>query len=1348
MKNQNVLALLTMALLLMSAMTYSYASPANPHIQIFKQPDGSQFKAKLKGDEHFIFAETPDGYSIIKDKDTRYWTYAELENGLLVPTNMVVGKTNCPFKMHLRPNAQTVANLIQNKCKMINVPGDARHKWATQALNGSSGSKASTGRLYVDVLLGDFTDSTFSYYSNQQRTGQNPYQIEAPYPYSKVGAAGDSLANNRWFRYLVQGDSTGNNAAYPWLCDSSKIGSLSSFFYDMSYRKCWWAGQVDGPRSSGVTKAGAVSNYNPTTAYYSSVIGLADPYVDFKKNGTDMDVVLIVHPGPDLQNSYLGNNDILSQTMIVSVATAEGTIAKLSISGQSSQLGTIAHEMFHQIGGPDLYDYGIYADIWGDWSLMDMGCWSGEPVWGSQPSFAGGYLAYDTDGNLTNGIDGWLAAGAAGSTDSISSLYLGDGSYTVAALDSAGETRRSGTITKGIRLWRIRNNNFCDSGQVWLVENRQRTYPYEIGLPESGIIITHIDTRMGTGAHLNDGPPLVRAYYSWVEQPGYDVNGLYAVGDTQNYYRNVASAAYSANDYDLSLTNQTTLDSNTVPNSLINKCYPFTPGRTGPFICDISKEAPYMTFNVLRTGKASPSPLVCYLYHTIKDPAPYNNNGMLDPWETDTVNIAFRNDGAAINSGAACSLYVDGNSAMFVYVQNPGWQAVNGGTLAAGAQGLSGSFLVNIAEDAPRFANIIFGVKFRSSVPAKIDTFYFSQRVSPITVTKTYDFSNIYYGGPDYRYRLCPSDLAIYGDTLFVANVNLDNPVSQTRIYKVKKSTVNNPLMAADTFGSLNNAVTSNKSFNYICGMDIDNSGNLWYTMEDTVWNTNRGTTLIKKFEAPNTDWAAVSGMYKRIRGLAFGPSIVDTVGTDMIAGDSLLAYWQQLNSDGYSTAYNTDSLMNYCKVAGGTTTIARRWAFADSGWPYVQNSGYGWNAWNGRALENDGQNLWTSDLDENIIIQRDQDGRIIEMMPGPLSIIGSGVYGLAHEATSGAGVVYSPDGGAGAPAFVPYAKGTRHYLYSAMLADSKIYKIDVTNLVLPTSPDSFRVDAISATKNRIKIFKSDANRQKVAKYIIYRRDDLQAPTDSDSIGYMLTSRSGGQVSSVDSFFDYNAKNGKYSHFYSVRSVNYSGYGLISSLSYLVPIGAIGLAGYNYSVSGLNVQLNWNTSSENDSRSFEIKRSDDGTNYQVMGEVSSAGNTSVGAAYSYTDKVFQSGEYYYAVYEVSLNGQRTQAFKLQATVGEKPPDRYDLAQCYPNPLHQGAANIRYALAKPGRTTLKIYNILGEEVKMLVDEYRLAGRFNNPWFGDDNNNQPVSNGIYLCQLESGAYKATQKIIILK
>ncbi len=60
-----------------------FANPARPRPTNLVQPDGYKFTATLKGDEHFAFAETPDGYSIITNKETGYWCYAQKENGLI-----------------------------------------------------------------------------------------------------------------------------------------------------------------------------------------------------------------------------------------------------------------------------------------------------------------------------------------------------------------------------------------------------------------------------------------------------------------------------------------------------------------------------------------------------------------------------------------------------------------------------------------------------------------------------------------------------------------------------------------------------------------------------------------------------------------------------------------------------------------------------------------------------------------------------------------------------------------------------------------------------------------------------------------------------------------------------------------------------------------------------------------------------------------------------------------------------------------------------------------------------------------------------------------------------------------
>jgi M6 family metalloprotease-like protein len=1322
---------MVMLLVFVSANAYAVLAKRKP--RTLYQPDGVSFTGRVFGDENYHFAEY-DGFTIVQNNEG-WWTYANNKDGLLIPTTNIVGKSVCPFAKHIRPNAAAIAAMPSNKNKMINAKLDTRHKLSLDALYGPGGTKSSpkypTGKRYCTVLMGDFTDSTFAMFSSKQTLDPalpnfNPWH---PFPPSIY----------RHLLWLVLGDA---DSAKPVVYDSSTVGSFTNYYWDMSYQKFYWASDYSSPsavngvdtiRQSGMTWSAANQSDNYPTTYVSTCITNADPYVDFDQNNDGVqDGLIIVHPGPGEEWSGR-TGDIWSMSNSAALNyTADGVSGLVDFAvlcPQNGMLDVFAHEMFHQIGGPDLYDYGIYASGWEEWSIMASGS-----------AFAGGHLQYDIDGVLTNGADGWL--NDIGYCDSISSLYRGDGQYTVASLDSAGEARR-GNITSGIRLWRIRNKNFMDSSQVWFVENRQRTSPYESLLPESGILITHIDTRMGDGGRFNDGPPCERAYYSWVETPGFDPNPIYALGDTLNYDRNYAIGAYSADDFSMAGYNQTTLDSTTTPNSWINKCTSTTPARTGPFIFNVSSEGPYMSFNVLRTGMAATAPMISCVYHTVIDPSPSNNNAILDPWETDSLKVTVLNSATAITAGAQCSLYAVVNQEYVTIT--PGWKALGTGAIATNGQATSAAFVVAVSKDAPRFSNITFAAKITSTSPAYNDTIYFNSQISALKVVKTYDFSSLYVGGTTWPYRICPSDMALYGDTMFITNANLDNVTIQSRIYKVKKSTTNNPLTSADTFGSLNNKVTTNTT-NYGGGMDIDPATNtLWWTIEDTVYHSNRGTTLLSKFEGPNTDWAGSDGYMNRIRGLAFGPGVVDTVGASkIINGDSLLVYWQQLNTT--SNDYNTDSLFNLRKVASGTSTIARRWAFYDSGWPGASDFGWGWNAWNGRGIENDGQSIWTSVIDDNMMMRRDPDGKIIEMFPGPSAALGYGVYGCGIEHTNAAGTTYAPDGGAGSPAFVPYAKGTKTYLYCAAMGEGKIYKVDVTEYMIPTPPDSIRVEAVTATQNRVIIKKSNAPQQKIQKYIIYRRDDSLVVTDTDSIGYKNTGRVAGEVATVDTFYDNSAKSEKASHIYSVRSVNYSGYGdwgasVSSSLL------GIELASFSYNVAGYSVQLNWATASELNSKNFEIQRSTDDVNYTTVGTVLASGNTSVGASYSYTDNVPSAGIYYYKLYQISTTGSGVLLHSGQVLVG-KIPMRYELAKNYPNPLGRTATRINYAVKNAGHTSIKVYNVLGEVVKTLVNEKQEPGFYTKFWDATDDKGQQVSNGIYFYKMVSGDFASTQKMTVLK
>jgi len=95
------------------------------------------------------------------------------------------------------------------------------------------------------------------------------------------------------------------------------------------------------------------------------------------------------------------------------------------------------------------------------------------------------------------------------------------------------------------------------------------------------------------------------------------------------------------------------------------------------------------------------------------------------------------------------------------------------------------------------------------------------------------------------------------------------------------------------------------------------------------------------------------------------------------------------------------------------------------------------------------------------------------------------------------------------------------------------------------------------------------------------------------------------------------------------------------------------------------------------------------------------------------------------------------------------PYEFALQQNYPNPFNANTV-IRYSLdaSRPVHATLKIYNILGEEVRTLVDKWQSKGEYQVIWNGKDNYGKEVASGIYFCQLKVGDRSKTKKLLLLK
>lgn len=94
------------------------------------------------------------------------------------------------------------------------------------------------------------------------------------------------------------------------------------------------------------------------------------------------------------------------------------------------------------------------------------------------------------------------------------------------------------------------------------------------------------------------------------------------------------------------------------------------------------------------------------------------------------------------------------------------------------------------------------------------------------------------------------------------------------------------------------------------------------------------------------------------------------------------------------------------------------------------------------------------------------------------------------------------------------------------------------------------------------------------------------------------------------------------------------------------------------------------------------------------------------------------------------------------------PGTFQLFQNYPNPFNP-VTKIRYNIPRAGHISIRIYNILGQEVKTLVNDHFFEGSYEVQWDGTDNRASAVSSGIYIYRMTADAgFVQSRKIVYLK
>ncbi|NIV92987.1 T9SS type A sorting domain-containing protein [candidate division KSB1 bacterium] len=179
-------------------------------------------------------------------------------------------------------------------------------------------------------------------------------------------------------------------------------------------------------------------------------------------------------------------------------------------------------------------------------------------------------------------------------------------------------------------------------------------------------------------------------------------------------------------------------------------------------------------------------------------------------------------------------------------------------------------------------------------------------------------------------------------------------------------------------------------------------------------------------------------------------------------------------------------------------------------------------------------------------------------------------------------------------------------------------------------------------------------------------------------------------------------------------------------------------------------QITWDESPDPDFNFFTVLR---GTESGFDPEAAEVLGTTTETTFI-DDNVTTGETFFYRIFATDFNnneGELSEEVSLVITSveGDVPsvPEEFALHQNYPNPFNP-ATNIAYDVPKSTDVTLKIYNMMGQEVKTLVDENQPAGQYTVQWDATNNFGTKVSSGLYVYVIKAGDFVKSNRMTLLK
>lgn len=464
--------IITTIVMIVTAILYVSAVPADPTPIVFTQPNGESVTIIHKGDEFSSWYETLDHQVVVFNNG--YWVYATVKNAEIVPSGNIAKEPKITTQNVQIPETQSSArreivkilnerrrvNVAAMRSSLISMPTDTAVGTGVSVNTENAPNRiVSSGSYKLLTILIQFTDVKFKDQANVRQRFEN---------------------------MMNQPNFTPENSSTP-------SGSVKEFWNAASYGKLNLTSVVVGPYTANNTQAhfGKGENgYNTRTLAYQAIMA-ADKDLDmrqFDNNGDGtVDGVQIIFAGPgqetqgeDSEDKYIWSH----RWEVYSSAICDGKtfrrycmIPELYTGNTYTNIGVSCHELGHIFGATDFYDTDEVGDEFmgtGDWDLMAGGSWNNS---GRKPAHPNPWLKTT--------FWGWTTQTTLSGENRLYTLYP--------------------TETHSGQIYKLPTAG----GDYYLLENKQQDYINDnYSSSYKGLVMFHVHKDLKTSANdPNDGHP-------------------------------------------------------------------------------------------------------------------------------------------------------------------------------------------------------------------------------------------------------------------------------------------------------------------------------------------------------------------------------------------------------------------------------------------------------------------------------------------------------------------------------------------------------------------------------------------------------------------------------------------------------------------------------------------------------------------------------------------------------------------------------------------------------------------------------------------------------------------------